>query len=146
MNIEEKLREDIANLIQDNSSNIIDNIISGAGMPTKTWSEVATQILVLPEIQLTIKLLEQTQDDCPECNKAGSVYKFRSNISHSAYDKCEVCHGTGKTEPHPERIVILDKDQKLPRNKMSMASKLLYATAEEARQDMLADNWKRIKR
>lgn len=40
--------------------------------------------------------------------------------------------------------VRLDKDQKLPRNRMSMASKLLYAAAEQARQDMLNAGFRRV--
>lgn len=44
-----------------------------------------------------------------------------------------------------EHYVEVDSDQSLPRNKMSMASELLYATAEEARQDMLKAGFRRIK-
>ncbi len=41
-------------------------------------------------------------------------------------------------------IAVLDKDQALPRNKMSTASELLYAAADEARKDMLKSGFARI--
>lgn len=40
--------------------------------------------------------------------------------------------------------VRLAKDQNLPRNRMSMASPLLYATAEEARQDILKAGFRKV--
>lgn len=55
---ERKLREKIAQLLQNNSSNIIDNIITGAGMPTKSWMEVAKQTIALIKEAGYVKLAE----------------------------------------------------------------------------------------
>ena len=63
------IREKISKLIQDNSMNLMDSTITGANMPTRTWAEVAGQILALVREAGYVKLADDqslpylTRDD-----------------------------------------------------------------------------------
>lgn len=55
---------------------------------------------------------DQTRDKCPACKGKGKV-PFGTTLDGAlpALATCGNCDGTGKGEPHPERLVVLKKGQ-----------------------------------
>ncbi len=117
-----------------------------------------------------IKLLDGTREPCLECGGGGLRWKTEPitasrNIKTTYEDTCPECHGTGKTDWKPKKLVRLVEDQTFPESryrfkswadrsyahpglKENMATAIQYY--EEAQQDMLKGDetsyWAKIKR
>jgi len=76
------------------------------------------QLNKIPHLDRWLELLEQSRDECPTCKGKGwsrSKHPTLATLRHERIT-CTACDGSGKGEPHPERIVVLDADQSLPDN------------------------------
>lgn len=121
---------------------LTDEEIQGIWDTDEGWISWVQFGQAVAKVQLA-KALDQTKDDCPNCRGKGQLYTCQ--LPEGEGVRCPRCYGTGKVgDWHPERLVVLDKDQSCPhiRSFIGFTPEQIYS---EAQQDMLNDNWKKIK-
>ena len=92
----------------------------------------------MPKDSYYIKL-EQLREKCPECYGEGELID-----EGGCHNMCNVCNGEGYIL-HPERLVVLDEDQDVPKHPERDNLFTKYGGYLEAQQDMLKANWRKIK-
>jgi hypothetical protein len=96
---------------------------------------------IIDKAQKYGELLKQTEEVCPICHgekKTG----FESTTGGIYIADCSNCKD-GKVQ-HPERIVVLDKDQ-IPPNADPNACMMFLSGYGESKQDMLEANFHKVK-